>query len=196
MSNLEAETEMRAANGVADGRAAVRVHLIARLDEAGLTRPGKITAGAFDKLRGRMVDALAYMAPENLMTLAEVLIDLSPDGVWPGEVIWRTQSRAIQMPPPAQSRIVSSWLASVEGPRADAGGYLAELYRWLVAHRRPPLDWDMRQIRGQAEENRRRADLIRDRISRNVAVEDDRRWLSGYLSALAEARAIVVGGAQ
>lgn len=176
------------------GKAAVRELLIDRLNDAGLRRSRGVTREALEKVQARLAEGLAYMTPENLQTLAEVVMD-NCDGEWPAEVVIRSWARALQAPPEAEKRIVTSWLASVEGPQAEAGGYLVELYGFLRLHGRPPLAYDMSQIRARAGDNARRRMMIRDRIERDAANDEDHRWLTRYEADLRAARAVVAAGA-
>lgn len=181
----------------ATDRARVRRLLIDRVEAAGLVRARAVTAEAQKAMLNRLADHLAYMTGENLQTLAELLIDnpgLNPPQSWPSEVMIRQFARSLQVPPVRERRIVTSWLASVEGPVAEAGGYLVELYRFLLRHGRPPLDYDLRQVRETSAENNRRCVLIRDRIARDVATAEDRLWLEAYVRDQAETRRILDAG--
>ncbi|MGP3699205.1 hypothetical protein [Rhodobacter sp. NSM] len=178
----------------AEDRARVKALVVDRLDQAGMARKRGVPAAAHEATMGRICERLAYMSDDNLMTLAETLIDSAPDGVWPSEIVIQQFARSLQEPPPAERRIVSSWLASIEGPKAEAGGHLVELYRWLLKHPRPPLAMDLREIRDQAVENARRCELTRDRIDRETASPEDRVWLEQYLRDRDAARALVDAG--
>lgn len=165
------------------GREAVRELLIKPLADAGLKRPGRMKADDHSAALEKLVERLAYMSPQNLATLAEVVLDNAPgerDLIWPScGVIWKW-ARALQQPPENERAIMSSWLRSVEGPIAREGGYLVELYLWLRQHGRPPLDYDMRMIREKAAENAHARELIADRTRRGVASADDGKWLDWY----------------
>jgi hypothetical protein len=181
----------------AAGRAKVRDLLVDRANAAGLVRRKGVTDAAHAALIDRLCGQLAYMTPDNLRTLAELVIDAG-DGPgrtwWPAETTVRGLAEALQARPLAQHRIVSSWLASVEGPVAEAGGWLVELYRFLRQHKRPPFAWDRRRLREEAAENNRRHGLLCDRVNRNAAVAEDRAWMASYAEDAREARAIVDAG--
>ncbi|SDX92032.1 hypothetical protein [Roseicitreum antarcticum] len=180
------------------GKAAVRQHLIGRLTDAGLVRPKGMTVDKLSEMQGRLVGALAYMDPENLMTLAEEMMGIAGGPLrnqWPSEVIVRNHAHGLQPPPFEQPRIVSSWLASVEGPQAEAGGWLVPLYRFLRRYRRPLMPYDMRSIRDEANEDSRQITLIKGRIARGSASDGDRAWLVEWQRDEAEARRIVRDGA-
>jgi hypothetical protein len=181
----------------AAGRAQVRDLLVDRVNAAGLVRRKGVTNAAHAALIDRLCGHLAYMTPDNLRTLAELVIDAG-DGPgrtwWPAETTVRGLAEAVQARPLVQHRIVGSWLASVEGPVAEAGGWLVELYRFLRQHKRPPFAWDKRRLREEAAENNRRLGLLRDRVERNAAGPEDLAWLVSYAEDAREARAIVDAG--
>ena len=176
------------------GKARVQEILIERLEAAGLQRPKGLSVEKHAAAKGWMAEHLAYMSEENLLTLAEVVLDSVADRRWPSEIVVREFARSLQPPPPTVKRLISSWLASVEGPKAEAGGYLVELYRWLVASPRPPSSWDMRTIMERAATNMRHAEIVRDRIERGAAPDEDRAWLMQYERDWQIARGIVAQG--
>ena len=178
------------------GRAAVGRLLVGRIAAAGLARGRGVSAADHAARLRALCDRLAYMAPENLQTLAEVILD-NAEGTppaWPSEALVMQWARALQVPPPRERRLVTSWLASRAGPEAEAGGYLVELYRFLLRHPRPPLPMDLRQLREQAAENNRTVTLIRDRIARDVVTAEDRDWLAAYVRDQGEAQALIEQG--
>lgn len=181
------------------GKAAVREHLIGRLTDAGVVKPKAMTGDQFAQMQKRLIDHLAYMDVENLLTLAEGMMGLAGGPLrnqWPSEVIVRNHAHVIQAPPFEQPRIVSSWLASVEGPTAQARGWLVPLYRFLRRSGRPPLPYDMRSMRDEATEASRQITLIKDRIARGSASDADRAWLVAWQRDEAEAGRIVAAGTQ
>lgn len=186
-------------NEIEAGRAQVRELLIRRLQDAGLTRAKGQGEPALMRSLDNMMDRLAYMTPDNLRTLADVVIDLAQrpgggSGVWPSEVAMYQLASGLQVRPFRMSRVVWSWLGSVEGPVAEAGGYLVELFRFLRRFQRPPLPGDMREIRDRAAENNRQRGLIADRVKRDVIRPDDQAWMEAYLSDEREARGYVDQG--
>lgn len=178
-------------------RALVRDLLVKRLEDAGMQRARGVSAEAHAQMLDRLTDHLAYMTAENLKTLAELVIEAGGGPArtwWPAEVTVRGLAQALQARPLQQHRIVTSWLASVEGPVAEASGHLVELYRFLRRHRRPPMAMDQRQLREEAAENRRRMGIVQDRVQRGVASDDDRGWIASYLEDQREAQGIVDAG--
>jgi hypothetical protein len=103
-------------------------------------------------------------------------------------------AEALQPRPWAMKRIVSSWLASVRGPEAEAGGWLVQLYRFLRDKPRAPLPGDILALQRQSADDSRSVALIRDRMARGVQRPDDQQWLAAYLADEAQARAFVDQG--
>lgn len=176
------------------GKAQVQTLLIDRLDAAGLQRPKGLSVQKHEAAKGWLAEHLAYMSADNLMTLAESVLDSARGRVWPTEAVIREFARALQPPPPTVKRLIGSWLASVEGPKAEAGGYLVELYRYLLTSPHPPLPMDQRTIMERASANSRRCEIVRDRIARDVAQQEDRDWLAAYERDRQIARDILDGG--
>lgn len=178
-----------AATEKAEGRARVQTLLWDRIDEAGMQRPrhggSLMTLDVYTAMRRRLCDRLAYLDPENLLTLAELMICNAAGagrprfGVWPEAAIL-SEAKALQTPPVMDMPIVTSWLASIEGPPAVAGGFEVELFRHLRRTGRPPLAYDMHKIREDATEANRQIELVGGRIARDVATTEDRAWLEAY----------------
>lgn len=183
----------------AQGRDAVRRLLWDRLDDAGMQRGRGVTADKDAKMRARLTDRLAYMDPENLRTLADALIDVGSGAKGDrlaSEAVILAMGRGLQAEPVERRRIVTSWMASIEGPIAIAGGYDVALYRWLRAYGRPPTPFDLSQIKDRASDERRRFQIVGERIGRGVAGDDDLSWQAAYLRDRAEVQQIVEAAAQ
>ncbi|MBU2360410.1 MAG: hypothetical protein KKB02_16025 [Alphaproteobacteria bacterium] len=173
----------------AEARARVQALFWDRIDEAGMQRPrhggSLMTLDDYQAMRRRLCDRLAYLDPDNLLTLAELMICNASGparprlGVWPEAAIL-SEAKALQVPPVADLPIITSWLASIEGPPAVAGGFEVELYRHLRRTGRPPLPYDMHRIREGGVEANRQIELVQGRIDRDVATAEDRAWLEAY----------------
>ena len=163
-----------------------------------MVRAKGMTLEQFDGMRARLLERLAYMSEANLMTLAEVVIEAAVGprkDQWPAEVSVINWANDLQRCPPAEHRIVASWLASVEGPRAVAAGIEVELYRFLARFRRPPVSgMDNRSIREAARDNAHQVQLIRERMARGAAAEADQDWLADYIAQRDHVRAIIERG--
>lgn len=181
------------------GRAVVRDVLVNRLNAAGL-RPRKgLTAAAHAKAMDHLVQWLAYMAHDNVATLAETILTHAakpgPEmGAWPAEVLIRNWAEAMQARPFRLHPIVASWLRSREGPTAMAGGYLVELLRWLKRHRRPCMTFDLVAIKEAAADEQRRMAAIRDRVGAGGGGRDDHEALAAWQRDWAEAMQYVDEG--
>lgn len=180
------------------GRAQVRELFLQRCEEAGLARPKGRTVEGQAAFETELADRLSYMVPENLETLADLVVDAAPCkrgvAVWPSEAVIRHLARCLQRPPVDEGRLVTSWLASIEGPPAVAGGWAAHLLRHLMRTGRPPSDYEVAEMRREAEDDHRRAARIRDRMRRGLASDQDRAWLEQLTRDTARAEAIVGEG--
>ena len=178
------------------GREKVRVCLITPLQEDGLIRGRNQTVDQHQAMLTKLQDRLGYMSSDGLVRLRRVVRDHAEGkshNLWPLYASIWNWARRIERPPVDDRHIAHTWLASVEGPEARAGGYLVELYEWLKANGVPPAK-GMPRIRTQAQDNRRRRDLTEERIGRRTASDEDRVWLEWYLRQLRHCEEIVRQG--
>lgn len=177
----------------------VREVLVNRLATAGL-RPRKgVSAASHAKMMDHLVQWLAYMAPDNVVTLAESILTHAaksgPDmGLWPTELLIRNWAEAMQPKPFRLHRIVASWLRSRRGPEAVAGGYIVHLLRWLKRHRRPVGTYDLTAIKEEAADDQRRIAVIRARIDAGRAATGDHDEMAAWQRDWAEAMQYVDEG--
>jgi hypothetical protein len=182
------------------GRGLVRRVFVDPVTQAGLGRPRGMTAGAFDAGLDRLITALDHMGAENLATLAEAVVAHAAQstgqarGLWPAFVLVQSWAHGLQPRPFRLSRIVTSWLASVEGPVAQAGGYEVQLLRFLRRAQRPPLPADVAECKAQAIEDRRRLERVQERLANGVAWDEDRAWHAAFLGDQAQAAAFIDQG--
>lgn len=180
------------------GRAKVRALLIEPLEADGLQRPrGKgHDVESHKAFLDRLQDRLAYLDAETLVVLRHVVLRLAEGALqnqWPSLATVLNNAHRLASPPDAP--IVTSWLASVEGPRAEAGGFLVELHAFLARHGRPPQPRDMERIRDEARENSMRAARLQRRIADGVGLlGDDAGWLDWYERQQDICRAVVRAG--
>lgn len=183
-------------DGLAEaGRETVRQRFIARLATSGLKPHGKLTEAQQAEVGKRLVKFLAYLSVPSLDTLADQVLSVAGGkgrDAWPSELVVRQMAEALERRPFEQAPIVADWLSSVEGDRAEAGGYLVQLYRHLRDNPRPPLPYDMTLIKQRAAEDRRREALILER--EHLAVEADRVWRMEMAEDLRRAQEIVDRG--
>lgn len=178
------------------GKARVRHHLIAPLEALGLRRPAGVTAEVQRTRLDALAERLAYMDAANLDTLADAVAAQAEraGGTWPAPIVICGWAQGIEPRPFAENRIVHSWLASVEGPRARAGGWLVPLLRFLRRRAMPPTDFDKRLIREEADRDRRTAAVYAERRDRGTASAEECAWLDAWHRDEAAAMAIVAEG--
>jgi hypothetical protein len=178
-------------------RARVRALVIQPMEAAGMVRDTRLKAADHEALLDRMQDRLGYLPDGLLSALAEALVRLGEGPLqhrWPAwATIWNTACR-LMPPPDDETHIMTSWLASVEGPVARSGGYLVELHAFLRRTGRPPGSFEMSKIRTDAQDNQRRRQRIEEWIAKGHAKTEDRDWLDHYLRRLAHCEALVRGG--
>ena len=180
------------------GKLQVRRLLLVPLEQAGLRRGHGITTDAHAARLERIVTALAYMTAPNLITLASLVASNAQGGYkdsWPPEVAVINWGHSLQAPPLRKHSIMTSWLASIEGPKAQAAGHLVELFRHLRRTLLPPTPYQRRQIEAESDTNRRALARYRERMDADTANVDERAWVAAYLRDRASAEAIVAQGA-
>lgn len=177
------------------GKAQVLEHLINPLNKIGMVRKKGMTLETHKGVQDSITARLAYMDVGTLQALAEVVEGhaLGPDkDQWPSVTNITAWARALQPPPASESRLVRSFLQSAPGTRAVEGGYVVELRRFLKRNGRPPAEYDMVKIRGDATENSRRRLLIEENNKAGRTVADvDREWLAGWQRASDTCMAII-----
>jgi hypothetical protein len=180
------------------GETRVRRLLINGLLDTGMRRPKGQTVEDWDRSAQRICAALAHMDACNLVTLREHLLVMGTGPArdrMPSEVTIRGLAEGLQPRPVEQAAVVASWLSSVEGPPALAGGYAVELYRLLQRVKRPPTAYEMRKVREAGGQNGRRVQLIEERMGRDAAGAEDRAWLEAYRRDRQAVEALVRQGA-
>ncbi|MDO9006345.1 MAG: hypothetical protein Q7V20_23115 [Aquabacterium sp.] len=181
------------------GNQAVRDLLIQPLNDAGLKRPRGLSERAQKDALALLVRDLDHMSAENLRTLCDAVLRQATlpgpgQGHWPAAVLIIAWGHGLQIRPFRLHRLVTSWLSSIEGPKAEAGGWLVQLFRFLRQHKRPPTQFDLSEIRNQAREDNRHLTNVADWVARGTASEPDRQWHEGYLSDQQMARDFVDQG--
>ena len=187
------ETEERAITG----RAAVRALFIQPLQGDGLRRlPGE-TVDAHEAFLARLIERLAYLDPAMLITLREIVLGLAEGprhDRWPAFATIVNLAARLRQPPDDERHIMTSWLRSVEGPRALEGGYLVELHSHLRRSPIPPGPFDMSKIRERAADNARTRIRYGELVAAGRATPEQSDWLNGYLNRLAYCTALVADG--
>ena len=191
---MEQTTEAKTTPTLADAKAQVEVLLLSRLRAAGYRKPKGLAQGDFDLGQAALAERLAYLSRDNLETLAEAIVDAAPLPAFPPERWVLDLARSLQPPPPKASRLLSSWLASVEGPKAVMRGDLVQLYRYLRDKKVPPTEWERKQITLQAQSDAHDVLIWTERLSRGVITDIDRAALARFEADKAEALALVDAG--
>lgn len=175
--------------------ARVRDELFGRLD--GLARPKGLTIEAFERMRGAVMRKLAYMKPENLAGLAELIIRHAHNGVMPREALILHWAFTLEVPPPRESDYVASVMRSAMGRAALEGGYAVEMMRTAARLGPPPGRYQISKIKEDAAQNARRRDEMRALVERCEGLrQSDQEWLDRYHADLALAETMVAGGAE
>ena len=181
------------------GKQAVRDLLIQPLTDAGLKRQRGLSDRAQKEALALLVRDLDHMSSENLRTLCDAVLrqaTLPGPGLghWPAAVMIIAWGHGLQVRPFRLHRLVTSWLASIEGPQAEAGGWLVQLFRFLRQHKRPPTKFDLAEIREQAREDNRYLSVVVDWVACGTATQDKRQWYEAYLRDQQMARDFVDQG--
>ncbi len=181
-----------------DTKAMVRERLWERLDSAGVKPCTKMTQDGFAEMQKRMTPRLAYLGGDLLDVLAQSLIDVAArtrGERCPSEVVIRNLAYGLRKPPLREHEIVTSWLASVEGPPALAGGYAVTLLRWLIAHAPPgPMEFDMRKIKERARDDLRRNEVLERREADGRLTDHDREELAQWRRDVSRVQGIIADG--
>ncbi|WP_118135178.1 hypothetical protein [Oceanicella sp. SM1341] len=187
------------------GKAAVRELVIDRLNGAGFQRPTGTTVDGHRAELERIAAKLAYLDRADLATLAEGLMTMGEGKAgdrWPREVRVVKFAHTISAPPPGFDRKVTSFMACAVGRRAQAEGWAGPLLSALVKPGPPPTsDYALSQLREQAAEDRRRLQIIEERIAAGqVLSEDDARFRSFWdrreKTAAQLVRGVIMAGGQ
>lgn len=185
------------------GRERVRELVIRPLQADGLVRANGATVADHEAFEAWMAEKLAYLSPANL-TMMRLFLRAHATGpaknVWPCKATVLNHAHDLQAPPDTENPIMQSWLHSRAGEAALAKGVHVETYlflKGLVMKGRPraPLEADQKLIKRRAEDNRRRRELIQEKIDAGRHVlEDDRGWFYWYQDQAKIAEDIVRAG--
>lgn len=204
-ADVDGKKKEGAENGVggdvafdASRRAKVRRCFIDPLTRDGLLPAKGMTQEDHRAFLDKLADRLGYLEEALLVTLAELTLGWAEGPArnrWPGFVtIWNEATR-LRQPPDNERHIMTTWLASIEGPVAREAGYLVELHSWLRKHGCPPSPYAMaKEILPEAAENARTRARIKRDIDAGAARPSDVEWLNSYLRYLGYCEGLVAGG--
>lgn len=177
-----------------EGRQRVADLLIEPLTRKGMIRPAGMKADAFGAMCETLKSRLAYMSPDKLQALAEV-VEVNATGKarnrWPREVTVCNWAWRLQRPPASVSRLVRSYLQSEAGKAAARGGYLVELFEHLREFGVPLNEFTWSQIRAAADENRAKVKRIARAEELGRASLAAIQWRRDYMETRRRCLAIV-----
>ncbi|MEC9434482.1 MAG: hypothetical protein VYD87_16380, partial [Pseudomonadota bacterium] len=170
--------------------------LIRPLEARGLRRKARVKAEDHARTVERLVERLAYMTPEGLGTLAEVVHRMAVGArrdEWPSEQVVLRFADGIEPAPPASDRLLTSYMASAAGARAWAESpfLAAALASFLVKRRRPPSDPEWTLLRRRAADRRREVEAAGRREAEGRDSDADRRELAAWAMSEPRVRALV-----
>jgi len=174
-----------------EGKVRVRSLLIDPLERRGLERRRGVRLEDHQAFLANLEARLAYMQPDKLMALAEVVERHATGKLkthWPTEVSIMNWARLIQVPPASESRLVRTYMQSNAGVAARDGGHLVELFGYLKKWGAPPNGYSMSEIRKEADQNRSRLSAIKRAVANGRATASEIRWQQTYLET--EARCL------
>lgn len=183
--------------GKARGRAVVRAELVEPLQADGLVRPPRETAASHAAMIDRLCDRLAYLDAGQLAVLREVVLRAAEGEArnrWPAfATIWNLAVR-LYPPPDEEDRLIASWFASVEGPKARDQGFMVELYLFLRRMHRPPGQYELKGLREEAAENARRRVRVEEWLRAGRAQPSEADWHARYTAMQARCLRLVEAG--
>ncbi len=180
--------------GKAEAKARVDALLIEPL--AGLARKRGVSAEKHADMLERLRGRLAYMTDANLRGMCDLILRHAGKGAWPDEALVKAWAYALQCPPPRECDYAMSLIRSAMGRQAREEGWAVELFQVAKRLGPPPGRYIIRQMKEDAEKNRRRRLRISENIEAGLASDDDRAWLAAWHEDLAEIEAIQAGQAE
>lgn len=180
--------------GTADARARVDALLLEPL--VGLARKRGLSAEKHEAMLDRIRGRLAYMTDANLRGMVDLILRHAAKGVWPDEALIKAWAYALQCPPPRECDYAMSLIRSAMGRQARDEGWAVELFQIAKRLGPPPGRYIIRQLKDDAEQNRRRRTLISENIQAGLASAEDAAWLNEWHQDMAEIEAIQSGRAE
>jgi hypothetical protein len=142
-----------------EGEKRVSEYLIQPLIRLGLVKPNGMTVAQFEEMQGELRGKLAYMSMLNLQALQEQVAGMGGGrnrDKFPIAANILKLAAQIQAPPDGASPLIRAVFGNPLGKAAMAEGFAPELLAYLRHNRTWPREYDVRQIRGRAEDAKRR----------------------------------------
>jgi hypothetical protein len=197
-NRLERQGKAMDRQALNEGKERVRVQLLEPLNDLlRLRKPKRVTEAQHLAGLGELQARLAYMADADLVALREALVAcLTREGAWPSPAVVLGFAVAIRRPPPSDSPMVTSYMASAAGRRAKAENCHIALYEFLKKRGRPPSgDYEWSAIKTEAEVTARRVARLTEELGRGLilATADD-GFLAWHARQIERVDALIVTG--
>jgi hypothetical protein len=143
-----------------------------------------------------IADDLAYMSDDGLKAL-RVSMRFKGEGAsrtfWPSRASFIGFAEAFERSPLEEAPALLRWFASVEGPKALAGGIHVAQYLFWTRNKRPPMSpADRKAVEDHAAQIADRAMRVRDKLDRGVEpFADDTHWYVRFLETEARVRGYI-----
>lgn len=165
-------------------------------DPLGFRYPKTMTAADGQATLNAIADELSYLPDDALGVLVRMV---RPHGegsarcFWPPRATFVAYAHLVQPLRLEDDPKLLSWFASREGQAMVQDGTLVETWQYFEARRVPPYTPKARAlVLAQAQENKRRLDLIEERQRLGFALRSDEvQWAGWYQGRLAHARAVL-----
>jgi len=166
------------------------------LDPLGFRWPKAVDEGEGRRRLDRLADDLGYMSEGRLAVLCDMLRgkgEGSAKNHWPDHATFIGWAEVVEPRPLEELPALMSWLASVEGPRAEAAGTLVETVDYVRVRKVPPVTPQARAaVAEKAAEAERRLQILGERQAAGMSVDPaEVAWADWYRGQMEAAKALV-----